>query len=63
MTFSFNGRGEDKPEYERYFDLDDPLDYLIYEFVKNGELKVGFVQVKGNRWNSLKKILPNLMSH
>ena len=42
---------------------DDPLDRLILDCAKKGELKIGFVKVKPDRWLLLKKYFPLFVKH
>ena len=50
-------------KFNKLFNIDDPLDRLIVDSVEKGELKVGFVEVKPNRWLYLKKYLPSIVKH
>jgi len=50
-------------KFNKLFSIDDPLDRLIVDSVEKGELKVGFVEVKPNRWLYLKKYLPSIVKH
>ena len=55
--------GEWGSGYEELLDEEDPIDKLILELAEKGELKVGTVEVKEERWRFLKKYLPNFSSH
>jgi hypothetical protein len=50
-------------DYKELLDEEDPIDKLILELAEKGELKVGTVEVKGERWRFFKKYLPNFLSH
>ena len=49
--------------YKEVLDEENPIDKLILELAEKGELKVGTVEVKEERWRFLKKYLPNFLSH
>ena len=49
--------------YKELLDKEDPIDKLILELAGKGELKVGAVAVKGERWHFLKKYMPNFLFH
>jgi len=48
-------------DYKDLLDKEDPIDKLILELAGKGELKVGAVVVKGERWHFLKKYMPNFL--
>ena len=52
---------EDK--FKRLLNIEDPLDKLILDCAKKGELKIGFVEVKPDRWLYLKKYFPSFVKH
>jgi len=49
--------------YKELLDEEDPIDKLILELAGKGELKVGTVEVREERWRFLKKYFPNFLSH
>ncbi|UCF12946.1 MAG: hypothetical protein JSW06_01485 [Thermoplasmatales archaeon] len=50
-------------DYKELLDEEDPIDKLILELAEKGELKVGTVEVKEERWRFFKKYLSNFLSH
>jgi len=54
--------GEVELNYETFLNRDDPIDKLVLELVEEGKLKVGFVVLKGNRWQFFKKFVPRFLS-
>ena len=50
-------------KYHRFFNKEDPIDKLILEFAEKNELKIGFVQVKPDRWFHLKKYISSFVKH
>ena len=50
-------------KFKELFNIEDPLDQLILDSAEKGELRVGFVEVKPNRWLCLKKYLPFFVKH
>lgn len=50
-------------KFKKLLDIEDPLDRLILDSAERGELKVGFVEVKPDRWLYLKKYLPSFVKH
>lgn len=49
--------------YKELLDEENPIDKLILELAEKGELKVGTVEVKEERWRFLKKYFPNFLSY
>ena len=60
---------KDELVYSKQYEVDlktlldegDPIDKLVLELAENGELKVGIVGVKGERWHFLKKYINNFL--
>ncbi|MFW6122143.1 MAG: hypothetical protein ACOC80_14775 [Petrotogales bacterium] len=50
-------------DLREFMNENDPIDKLILEMVEKGELKVGLVEVKADRWHFFKKFMPNFLSH
>ncbi len=50
-------------DYKQLMDENDPIDKLILDLAEKGELKVGIVEVKEERWRFFKKYMPNFLSH
>lgn len=48
-------------KFKKLFNIEDPLDQLILDSAEKGELKVGFVEVKPDRWLYLKKYFPSFV--
>ena len=50
-------------KFKKLLNIEDPLDQLILDCAEKGELKVGFVEVKPDRWLYLKKYFPSFVKH
>ena len=59
----YDSNGSEVLDYKKLMDEDDPIDKLILELAEKGELKVGIVEVKEERWHFLKKYMLNFLSH
>jgi hypothetical protein len=45
MILSYNIGGEALTDYKRHLNVKDPIDKLVMKLAKEGELKVGFVEI------------------
>jgi hypothetical protein len=63
MSYEVYGKETIKQEYRTLLDSNDPIDRLVLELVEEGKLKVGFVPLKGNRWQFIKKFIPGILIH
>ena len=50
-----------EPDFKKLLNERDPIDKLVLELIEEGELKVGTVVVKGERFHFLKKHINNLL--
>ncbi|UCD13476.1 MAG: hypothetical protein JSW60_07955 [Thermoplasmatales archaeon] len=58
----YDSIGNEALDYKKLMDEDDPIDKLILELAEKGELKVGIVEVKEERWRFLKKYMHKFFS-
>jgi hypothetical protein len=58
-----NGNERNGPNYKQLLDETDEFDRLVLQMAEEGKLKVGMVEVKGNRWHFFKRFLPKYNSH
>lgn len=51
------------PDFKALLDEHDPIDRLVLELAQEGKLRVGMVELRGNRWHFLRKFVPRFISH
>jgi len=63
MVEDIDGNERNEIDFRSLLDKKDPIDRLVLELAEEGKLRVGMVELRGNRWQFLRNFVPKFLSH
>jgi len=63
MVYKMDGNERNESDFKNLLDKNNPIDRLVLEMADEGKLRVGMVELRGNRWHFFRRFVPRFLSH